>query len=76
MRYWFLKMSLTSELKAEIGKEYAKEFIAEGQLFYYKKRLGQTIINKTAYDAYTIQPELCVLPIPDDENTYGGRTEK
>ena len=71
-----LNCSSKEDLQAEIGKEYAKEFIAEGQLFYYKKRLGQTIINKTAYDAYTIQPELCVLPIPDDENMYGGRTEK
>lgn len=53
-----------------------RSLLPRGQLFYYKKRLGQTIINKTAYDAYTIQPELCVLPIPDDENTYGGRTEK
>lgn len=71
-----LNCTTKEELQNEIGKEYAKEFIAEGQLFYYKKRLGQTITSHSAYDTYTVQPESFTLPIPDDENTYGGRTEK
>lgn len=71
-----LSCSTKESLQNEIGKEYAKEFIAEGQLFYYKKRLGQTIVNKTAFSSSTILPEMFTLPIPDDENTYGGRTDK
>lgn len=61
------------ELQDEIEKEYRKEFIAEGQLFYYEKRLGKTITTSSAYSSSTITPELQTLPIPDDENTYGGR---
>ena len=64
-----------TQLQQEIEKEYAKEFIAEGQLFYYHKRLNELIINKTAYDTYNVTPTVYTLPRPDDENTYGGRTE-
>lgn len=62
-----------AELQQEIEKEYRKEFIAEGQLFYYKKRMNETIYNTSAYDTYTVEPDMFTLPIPDDENTYGGR---
>lgn len=70
-----LSCSSKEELQDEIESEYCKEFIAEGQLFYYKKRLGETIVNYTAYNTYTITPDLFTLPIPDDENTYGGRND-
>lgn len=76
MQSYPLNCSTKEDLQNEIGKEYAKEFIAEGQLFYYKKRHGQTITSRSAYQTFTVQPELFTLPIPDDENTYGGRTEK
>ena len=37
-----LPSSLTaSEILAEIGKEYRKEFTCEGQVFFFKKRLGE-----------------------------------
>lgn len=68
-----LAVSNKTELQEQIEKEYCKEFICEGQLFYYKKRMNETIYSATAYDSYTISPDLFTLPIPDDENTYGGR---
>ncbi len=61
------------ELQEEIEKEYDKEFICEGQLFYYKKRRNENIVNHTAYEQYTITPDLFTMPRPDDEDTYGGR---
>lgn len=68
-----LTCSSKEELQHEIEMEYRKEFIAEGQIFYYKKRLNEPIVNKTAYDQYMIEPNLFTIPIPDDEFTYGGR---
>lgn len=70
-----LQITSRDELQQEIEKEYAKEFIAEGQLFYYHKRLNEPITSKSLYESYTISPSLYTLPRPDDENTYGGRTE-
>ncbi len=61
------------ELQLEIEKEYRKEFISEGQLFYYKKRMNQEIQNKTKNKTYTITPDCYTMPRPDDEDTYGGR---
>ncbi|MCF0175788.1 MAG: RagB/SusD family nutrient uptake outer membrane protein [Bacteroidales bacterium] len=61
------------ELQEEIEKEYRKEFISEGQLFYYKKRMNQDIVTKTKNASYTITPACFTMPRPDDEDTYGGR---
>lgn len=70
-------LSCTSkeELQQEIEKEYGKEFIAEGQLFYYKKRHNESITTRGAYSTNVIDPNLFTMPRPDDEDTYGGRTE-
>jgi hypothetical protein len=68
-----LDVSSEDDLQDEIEKEYGKEFIAEGQLFYYHKRLNQNITNHTAYNTYSITPSLYVMPRPDEEDTYGGR---
>ncbi|MGM9727206.1 MAG: hypothetical protein ACI3YJ_06345 [Prevotella sp.] len=65
--------SNNNELQKEIEKEYGKEFIAEGQLFYYKKRRNEPITNHSAYQSYNIEPNVYVMPRPDDEDTYGGR---
>lgn len=57
-----------ADILREIIKEYQKEFIAEGQLFYLYKRLNLPAIpfyQKTMNDA------IYVLPMPDDEITYG-----
>lgn len=61
-----------SILENEITKEYCKEFIAEGQLFYYYKRKGFT--GYTGINGRIITgmgPSKYVLPIPDAELTYG-----
>lgn len=71
-----LTCSSKEELQHEIELEYRKEFIAEGQMFYYKKRLNETIVNMTAYESYTVEPRLFTMPVPDDEFTYGGRDKE
>lgn len=63
---------VNSNLEEEITKEYRKEFISEGQLFYYYKRKGFT--NYTGINGRIITgmgPSKYVLPIPDEELTYG-----
>ncbi len=73
------------EVREELRKEYAKEFINEGQLFYFYKRLDYTSIpyHYQSYDDWngvvTIYKYVdnttpfYVLPLPDDEIDYGGR---
>ena len=58
-----------SKLRDELTKEYAKEFLAEGQLFYYCKR------NELAKFPYGYQSatedNVYVLPKPDNEIEFG-----
>lgn len=62
---------LTQEQVAEeIYKEYKKEFVSEGQLFYFYKRLGYATIPGFATVANT---KVYKLPIPDVEIDFGGR---
>lgn len=69
-----LTCSNKNELQDEIEKEYRKEFIAEGQLFYYFKRLNKSVTTKSPMSGTnTIGPDCFTLDRPDDENTYGGR---
>ena len=50
-------------------KEYAKEFLAEGQLFYYCKR---NELTKFPYGYQTAtEDNVYVLPKPDDEIEFG-----
>jgi len=59
----------TVQFQDEIFKEYRKEFLAEGQLFYYYKRLNlPNIITTTNFPA---GPAVYNLPFPDDEIEYG-----
>lgn len=56
-------------LSLEITKEYKKEFIHEGQLFFFYKRLNKDL--KTESGTTAIVPENAyVLPIPDKETEY------
>lgn len=59
----------TDEISDEIKKEYRKEFLAEGQMFAYYKRLNATTIDGTGTPAQGIY----VLPMPDNEIEFGGR---
>lgn len=69
-----LSVSSREELQEQIRLEYHKEMIAEGQTFYYYKRLNESITNMSAWSSYVISPNLFTMPRPDDEDTYGGRT--
>lgn len=51
-------------LRAEITKEYQKEFYAEGQLFFYYKRINA---RRMQFRNISMTPEEYVLPIPDAE---------
>ena len=62
-----ISASLTAdEILVEIQKEYEKELICEGQLFYFYKRLNYAEIagNLTSKNIY-------VLPLPDAEVEFG-----
>ena len=76
-----LSQTLTSdEVQDEIYKEYAKEFMCEGQLFYYFKRLNLTYIKIPSVSGgsltYSYVTPGYVLPMPDDEIEYGGRSNE
>ena len=73
-----LSESLTqAEVLDEIYKEYAKEFMCEGQLFYYFKRRNTEYIPVPSVSGgsltYSYVVPNYVLPLPDDEIEYGGR---
>ena len=66
-----LAPSLTKDaVTAEIEREYRKEFVSEGQLFYYYKRLGKTTITGTSKP---MDNTVYVLPMPQAELEMGGR---
>lgn len=58
-----------NEIQEEIGKEYRKEFLAEGQMFYYYKRLNANRIEGAGVSATNVY----VLPMPDNEVEFGER---
>jgi hypothetical protein len=56
----------------ELTKEYRKEYISEGQLFFFYKRLGFTTIpNYTG----TVNDAIYVLPYPQAEIEFGQRVQ-
>lgn len=57
-----------STLRDEITKEYAKEFLSEGQLFYYCKR---NALATFPYGYQTVSEDVYVLPKPDNELEFG-----
>lgn len=56
-------------LRAELSKEYNKEFYAEGQTFYYYKRLGATRLPEQVNNVFgkTVTTQNYILPVPDLE---------
>jgi len=56
----------TVALALEISKEYRKEFIQEGQTFFYYKRLNKDLKQETG-TTVTIPADAYVFPIPDKE---------
>lgn len=64
-----LENTLTEEqVWEELTKEWRKEFVGDGQLFYYYKRIGATSIP---YTTVTCDDNVYVLPLPDDEIENG-----
>jgi starch-binding outer membrane protein, SusD/RagB family len=59
----------TDSLSREIMKEYQKEFIQEGQTFFYYKRLNKDLRQVTATNA-AIPADVYVFPIPEKEKEY------
>ncbi|TCD00733.1 RagB/SusD family nutrient uptake outer membrane protein [Pedobacter frigidisoli] len=55
-------------VQTEILKEYRKDFLCEGQLFYYYKRLNLPSITFTQVVA---DNKVYVLPVPDSEKEFG-----
>ncbi|WP_162426103.1 RagB/SusD family nutrient uptake outer membrane protein [Pontibacter pudoricolor] len=61
-------------VKEELYKEYRKEFVSEGQLFFYYKRLGQTTIPGLS-ESTEVGDKIYVLPYPDSEIEFGNRVQ-
>lgn len=68
-----LAEELTAEqIDAEITKEYMKEFIHEGQLFFYYKRRGETSV---AWSSQSMDDKTYRIPFPDVELEFGNRED-
>ena len=59
------------EVRNEITKEYMKEFIGEGQLFFYYKRLGFKYILDYAEEMTDAEYQ---MPMPDSEIANGSNS--
>lgn len=71
LKDYALSETLTADqIQAEVGKEYRKEFLGEGQMFFYYKRLNSARIEGAAVNA---GDAIYVLPMPDNEIEFGGR---
>ncbi len=62
-----------SSVEDELTKEYMKEFVGEGQLFYYIKRKGYTNPLYIYNEEFTDSKYL--LPYPSDETILGWRVQ-
>ncbi|WP_270575969.1 RagB/SusD family nutrient uptake outer membrane protein [Bacteroides cellulosilyticus] len=61
----------TEDVKNEVMSEYQKEFMGEGQLwFYYKRKVASSIPNAYSFSG---DPALYTFDRPEDEDIYGGR---
>lgn len=63
---------IASRVKEEITKEWRKEFLSEGQMFYYYKRLG---FPKIGDSNYVGNDETYVIPLPRGDVNLGGLTD-
>lgn len=59
-------------LTLEITKEYKKEFIGEGQLFFYYKRINSATVNNGSAASGTVAmgPLQYVVPLPESEINF------
>lgn len=68
-------LASSANIAKEIEKEYRKEFISEGQLFYYYKRLGVTTLPSPVTTPSAMSDNSYILPYPDKEIIYGNRVQ-
>jgi len=59
----------------QLGKEYAREYLAEGGLWFWYKRHGITELENTAGDMIEMNDEKYMFPFPDFE-LQNGREQK
>jgi starch-binding outer membrane protein, SusD/RagB family len=59
----------TDSVSTEIMREYQKEFLQEGQTFFYYKRLNKDLTKVTTTTSI-IPPNVYVFPLPDREVEY------
>lgn len=64
-----------AELAAEINREYLREFVCEGVVFYNWKRQNSPQMTNNNGAPINVKPEVYILPIPDEEKQFGGREE-
>lgn len=57
-------------VKNELFKEYRKEYVSEGQLFFYYKRVGATSIPGLSVNT-VVGDAIYLLPYPDSELQFG-----
>ena len=69
--------STAEEMKSLIRAEYVREFVGEGQLFFYYKRNGlQTIPDgATASGTMNVQLTDYVFPLPDSETSQRAESQ-
>lgn len=64
-------MEVSDKLQERLKNEYAKEFLCEGQLFFYYKRTAQsTIISGVTGKKVTMNAGTYVPPLPESEEKY------
>lgn len=62
------------QVRSELMKEFRKEFIAEGQLFFFYKRKGIKEIPGLAAGS-NADDKIYMLPYPDNEIEFGNRVQ-
>jgi tetratricopeptide (TPR) repeat protein len=68
--YWLNEDDPEERVREELEKEWRKEFLGEGQMFYYYKRMGLELLG-----GYQLSDPIgvYVFPIPENEIDQGGR---
>lgn len=57
---------------SELTQEWRKEFVGDGQIFFYYKRTGASSIP---YASVSCDDKVYVLPLPQEEIDFGGRED-
>lgn len=66
-----LQINTPADMLNEIVKDARREFMCEGQMFYFYKRLGRQVLNESGDSQMSAKD--FVLPLPDVELEFGDR---